>query len=195
MTKIANYPNATVNDNIRLLATDTDNGNNTVNVELSKLFKSDVALPSVLNFFDFENGLTSAAAQDAWIPLVAETTQGFKRNGIALVDTGSPTTTKVVYNGEVPKFFKVSFIGAFVAASGRKIHLAIFKKKNGDTESSLWPCSEFAQPVPPSGDEVTVPGQCVVPLEQGDEIEVYIKCSTHALSVTTDNINVIIEQY
>lgn len=189
MTKIANYPNATVNDNIRLLATDTDNGNNTVNIELSKIFKSDVALPSVLNFFDFDNGLISSATQDTWVPLVAETTQGFKRNGIALVDTGSPTTTKAVYTGEVPKFFKVSFIGAFLAASGRKIHLAIFK--NG----SLWPCSEFAQPVPPSGDEVTVPGQCVVPLEQGDEIEIYIKCSTHALSVTTDNINVIIEQY
>jgi hypothetical protein len=62
--------------------------------------------------------------------------------------------------------------------------------KNG----ALWPCSEFAQSIVAAATEVTISSQCVTPLEEGDILEVYVKCSTHALSVELDNINVIISQ-
>ena len=188
--KISQYQDGTPNENVRLLGTDTNQGNETLNFLLKDLALSDALLPSVLNFFDFSSGSTTTALQGVWAKLACVTTQGYQRNGLSLVeDINGDTSTEVLYLSSPPKNFKVEFIGAIVAAGGRKIHLAIFK--NG----VLWPCSEFLQVVPPSGDEISIPGHCVVGLEQGDNIEIYIKCSTHALSAVVDNINVIIEQY
>jgi len=59
--------------------------------------------------------------------------------------------------------------------------------------NALWPCSEFVAVIP-SGAEVTIPSQCVIPLLAGDTLQVRVKCSTHELSITLDNINVIIKE-
>jgi hypothetical protein len=188
--KISQYQDGVPNENVRLLGTDPQQGNNTLNYLLKDLALSETLLPSVLNFFDFSSGSTTTSTQGNWTPLICTTTQGYKRNGLSLVeDINQDTSTLVEYVSEPTKKFRVSYISSLFAASGRRIHLAIFKNGN------LWPCSEFAVTVPPSAGEITIPGHCVVELAQNDTIEIYIKCSSHALSATIDNINVIIEQY
>ena len=123
-------------------------------------------LPSALNFFDFSSGASTTGSQDVWTPLVTTVTEGFQRNGISVNASGL-----------------VSYTGS----ANRKIHAAMFK--NGE----LWPCSEFVQ-VLTSGNEVTIPSQCVVPLAAGDTLQVYVKCSTHELDIALDTINVIIKE-
>jgi hypothetical protein len=140
-------------------------------------------LPSALNFFDFSSASVTTANQNTWTPFVCSVTTGFQRNGISTNGSGLMT-----YVGE-NKTFQFSFIAALLESSARKIHVAMFK--NGQ----LWPCSEFAQTIAVQGNEVSIPSQCVIPLQSGDVVQVYIKCSTHALSATLDNLNVIIKEF
>jgi hypothetical protein len=139
-------------------------------------------LPSALNFFDFDSGSVTAATQNVWTPLTASVTQGFQRNGISVNSSGL-----VTYVGE-NKQFQFSFIASIIGSTNRKIHAAMFK--NGQ----LWPCSEFVQ-VLTSGNEITIPSQCTVPMADEDTLQIYLKCSNNNLSVTLDNINVIIKEF
>jgi hypothetical protein len=138
--------------------------------------------PSALNFFDFASSGTTTLTQDVWSPINATITTGFNRNGLSVNASGL-----VTYTGDL-KYFRTSAIAAILAQSNRKIHVALFK--NGE----LWPCSEFAQAAG-SVNEVTIPSQCVVPLSSGDTIQVYVKCSSHAITITLDNLNVIINEF
>jgi hypothetical protein len=139
-------------------------------------------LPSALNFFDFSSSSVTSGSQDVWTPLVASVTQGFQRNGVSVASNGL-----ISYSGSA-KQFQFSFIISFIGSTNRKIHAAMFKNGN------LWPCSEFVQ-VLTSGNEVSIPSQCTIPLASGDTLEVRVKCSTHALSITLDNLNVIIKEF
>jgi hypothetical protein len=138
--------------------------------------------PSALNFFDFATSGTTVLEQNVWSPINATITTGFNRNGLSVNASGL-----VTYTGDL-KYFRTSAIAAILAQSNRKIHVALFKNGN------LWPCSEFAQAAG-SVNEVTIPSQCVVPLSSGDTIQVYVKCSTHAITITLDNLNVIINEF
>jgi hypothetical protein len=138
-------------------------------------------LPSALNFFDFASSGVTTGSQNVFVPLNATVTQGFQRNGISVASNGL-----ITYTGSA-KQFQFSFIISFLGATNRKIHAAMFKN------NSLWPCSEFVAVIP-SGAEVTIPSQCVIPLLAGDTLQVRVKCSTHELSITLDNINVIIKE-
>ena len=138
--------------------------------------------PSALNFFDLSSASVTSGNQDAWTTLVTSVTQGFQRNGVSVDSNGL-----ISYSGSA-KQFQFSFILSFIGSTNRKIHAAMFK--NGQ----LWPCSEFVH-VLTSGNEVTIPSQCTIPLASGDTLEVRVKCSTHALSITLDNLNVIIKEF
>ena len=138
---------------------------------------------AALNFFDFESGSVTETIQDDWVPLKMTAIEGFKRNGLSVNIEGL-----VNYSG-ASRPFQFSFIAALIGTAGRKIHVAMFR--NGE----LWPCSEFASTIAVQGTEISIPSQCVVPLVDGDVLQVYVKCSTHALSVTLDNINVIIKEF
>jgi hypothetical protein len=138
--------------------------------------------PSALNFFDFSTSGTTVLTQNVWSPLNATITTGFNRNGLSVNASGL-----VTYSGDL-KYFRTSAIAAILAQSNRKIHVALFK--NGE----LWPCSEFAQAAG-SVNEVTIPSQCVVPMSSGDTLQVYVKCSSHAITITLDNLNVIINEF
>ena len=138
--------------------------------------------PSALNFFDFASSGTTTLAENVWSPINATITTGFNRNGLSVNASGL-----VTYTGDL-KYFRTSAIAAILAQSNRKIHVALFK--NGE----LWPCSEFAQAAG-SVNEVTIPSQCVVPLSSGDTIQMYVKCSSHAITITLDNLNVIINEF
>jgi hypothetical protein len=139
-------------------------------------------LPSALNFFDFSSSSVTSGSQDVWTPLVASVTQGFQRNGVSVASNGL-----ISYSGSA-KQFQFSFIISFIGSTNRKIHAAMFKNGN------LWPCSEFVQ-VLTSGNEVSIPSQCTIPLTSGDTLQVRVKCSTHALSITLDNLNMIIKEF
>jgi hypothetical protein len=138
--------------------------------------------PSVLNFFDFASSGTTTLAEGVWSPINATITTGFSRNGLSVNASGL-----VTYTGDL-KYFRTSAIVAVIGQSSRKIHVAIFKN------NELWPCSEFVSVIP-SANEVTIPSQCVVPLSSGDTIRMYVKCSTHAVTLTLDNLNVIINEF
>jgi hypothetical protein len=139
-------------------------------------------LPSALNFFDFSSNSTTSLSQDVWSPLVTSVTVGQQRNGISVASNGT-----ISYTG-VNKVFQFSFIAALIGQTNRKLHIAMFK--NG----SIWPCSEFVN-VLLSANETTIPSQCVIPLVSGDTLQIYVKCSTHAITVTLDNLNVIIKEF
>jgi hypothetical protein len=138
--------------------------------------------PSVLNFFDFASSGTTTLAENVWSPINATITTGFNRNGLSVNASGL-----VTYTGDL-KYFRTSAIVAVIGQSSRKIHVAIFKN------AEIFPCSEFVS-VTPTSNEVTIPSQCVVPLSSGDTIQMYVKCSTHAVTLTLDNLNVIINEF
>jgi hypothetical protein len=138
--------------------------------------------PSALNFFDFASSGTTTLAENVWSPINATITTGFNRNGLSVNASGL-----VTYTGTA-KHFRVSAIVAVIGQSSRKIHVAIFKN------AELFPCSEFVS-VTPTSNEVTIPSQCVVPMSSGDTIRMYVKCSTHAVTLTLDNLNVIINEF
>ena len=138
--------------------------------------------PSALNFFDFASSGTTVLTQDVWSPLNATITTGFNRNGLSVNASGL-----VTYTGTA-KHFRVSTIVALIGQSSRKMHVAIFKN------AELFPCSEFVSVIP-TANETTIPSQCVVPMSSGDTIQMYVKCSTHAITITLDNLNVIINEF
>jgi hypothetical protein len=138
--------------------------------------------PSALNFFDFASSGTTTLTQDVWSPINATITTGFNRNGLSVNASGL-----VTYSGDL-KYFRTSAIVAVIGQSNRKIHVAIFKN------AELWPCSEFVSVIPTAG-ETSIPSQCVVPLSSGDTIRMYVKCSSHAVTLTLDNLNVIINEF
>jgi hypothetical protein len=138
--------------------------------------------PSALNFFDYATALTTTLTQDVWSPINANITTGFNRNGLSVNASGL-----VTYSGDL-KHFRVSAIVAVIGQSSRKIHVAIFKN------DEVWRCSEFVSVIP-SANEVTIPSQCVVPLSSGDTIRMYVKCSSHAVTLILDNLNVIINEF
>jgi hypothetical protein len=138
--------------------------------------------PSVLNFFDFATGGTTVLAQNVWSPLNVTITTGFSRNGLSVDASGL-----ITYTG-TEKYFRLSAIAAMLSQTNRKMHIAFFKN------AELWPCSEFAQAAG-SVNEITLPTQCVVPMSSGDTLQVYVKCSTHAITITLDNLNVIINEF
>jgi len=138
--------------------------------------------PSVLNFFDYDSDAETILGKDEWQKLNANVTVGFSRNGLSVNASGL-----VTYSGDL-KYFRVSAIVAVVGQSSRKIHVAIFKNEE------LWPCSEFVSVIP-TANEVTIPSQCVVPLSSDDTIQMYVKCSSHEITLTLDNLNVIINEF
>ena len=138
--------------------------------------------PSALNFFDYSSSGTTALTENVWAPLNATITVGFNRNGLSVNASGL-----VTYTGDL-KYFRVSAIVAMLGSSNRKMHVAIFKN------AELWPCSEFVTFIPTAG-EATIPSQCVVPMSSGDTLQVYVKCSTHGITITLDNLNVIINEF
>ena len=138
--------------------------------------------PGALNFFDYSSSGTTALTENVWAPLNATITVGFNRNGLSVNASGL-----VTYTGDL-KYFRVSAIVAMLGSSNRKMHVAIFKN------AELWPCSEFVTFIP-TANETTIPSQCVVPMSSGDTIRMYVKCSTHGITITLDNLNVIINEF
>jgi hypothetical protein len=140
--------------------------------------------PGYINIFDFDSGLLQDLDNNEWVTINGEFQVGFQRNGLMLIEEAG----LIQYTGATPKIFQVEFIVAMTGASGRKLHVALFKNEQ------LWPCSEFAETIPPGGGEVSVPAHCLVSLSAGDVVQVYVKCSNNTASVAFDNINVIIKE-
>jgi len=174
-------------DNAEIIRDETQSGANTAQrvggwmVDAAEEIESK---PGYLNIFDFDSGLLLLLNNDEWATINGEFQVGFQRNGLLLRDQSGI----IQYTGATPKIFQVEFIVAMTGASGRKLHVALFK--NGD----LWPCSEFAETIPPGGGEVSIPAHCLVSLSTDDAVQVYVKCSNNSANITLDNCNVIIKE-
>jgi hypothetical protein len=174
-------------DNAEIIRDETQSGANTAQrvggwmVDAAEEIESK---PGYLNIFDFDNSETQALGNDVWDVLKGSFQVGFQRNGLVLIEESG----LIQYTGATTKIFQVEFIVAMTGASGRKLHVALFKNEQ------LWPCSEFAETIPPGGGEVSIPAHCLVNLSTDDVVQVYVKCSNNTATITLDNCNVIIKE-
>lgn len=135
-----------------------------------------------LNYFDFDSdSVTNITTADTWVKLNTDTTQGFQQNGL------SHTNNRVAYSGDT-SVFEVNGIVSIGSGNNQEIHVALFK--NG----SLFPCSEQSVVTSAAGRRSGVPFQCLVELEEGDFLEVYVKNQTATNDITLGNLNVIVKQ-
>jgi hypothetical protein len=174
-------------DNAEIIRDETQAGANTAQrvggwmVDAAEEIESK---PGYINIFDFDSGSSQSLDNDAWDVVKGSFQVGFQRNGLALATNEG----EIKYTGATPKIFQVEFIVAMTGASGRKLHVALFKNEQ------LWPCSEFAETIPPGGGEVSIPAHCLVSLSASDVVQVYVKCSNNSANITIDNCNVIIKE-
>jgi hypothetical protein len=174
-------------DNAEIIRDETQAGANTAQrvggwmVDAAEEIESK---PGYLNIFDFDSASSQTLSNNVWIALQGIFQVGFQRNGLTLANNAGI----IQYVGATPKIFQVEFIVAMTGASGRKLHVALFKNEQ------LWPCSEFAETIPPGGGEVSIPAHCLVSLSTDDFVQVYVKCSNNSATLTIDNCNVIIKE-
>lgn len=136
-----------------------------------------------INYFDFANNLTTViTTADTWVKLNADTTKGFNRNGFV------HTANRVTNDSGETKIVKLSGIVSLSAGNNQELHASFFKNE------TIVPCSEQST-ITSSGNRVNaVPIQCIVELEQGDFIEVYVKNKTATTDIVCDNVNVIVTE-
>lgn len=131
------------------------------------------------NYFDFESNLTtSITTAEEWVKLNTNTTAGFTRNGL------THSNNRLTYSGPAT-VFQLLGIASLTSSPNVQINLAFFK--NGE----LWPCSEQNVTTGTGGRANSVTSSCLIELEEGDFIELYVKNVTSTADVTLDNINVI----
>lgn len=142
---------------------------------------SDEYKPSYMNYFDFSSASdTTFVSSGTFCKLVTETTLGFSRNGLV------HSNNRVTYTGSGTKIFNINGILSASGSTNNKIHAAIFK--NG----ALWPCSEQDTTVGTGAAQFNIPFQCLVSLESGQYIEVWVKNNSGTNKITLDNVNVLI---
>ena len=137
-----------------------------------------------INIFDFtSNSTTMFFAAGVFEILNMVSTVGFSQGDLS--DDGNG---KITYTGSSPTRFRLQGIASGSSGPNNEIHFAFFK--NG----LLWPCSEQSGIAGPGGRATAVPFQCVVELDNTDDIQVYVMNSSGTTAFTLQNINVIIER-
>jgi hypothetical protein len=136
-----------------------------------------------LGYYDFSSGsVTNIEQSGTWYKLNSDTVSDFSRNGI--VHTNNRATN--IGNKRV---FKVEAIASLQAGNNQQIHLAFYK--NGTT---LLSCTEQSVNTGLGNRISALPIHCLAELGQNEFIEVWVKNETSANNVTTDNLNVIIQE-
>lgn len=134
------------------------------------------------NYFDFESDLTTTiTTAGEWVKLNTDTTSGFTRNGL------THTNNRITYSGPAT-VFQLLGIASLTSSPNVQINIAFFK--NGE----LWPCSEQDVTTGTGGRANNVTSSCLIELEEGDFVEVYVKNVTSTANVTLDNLNVTVIQ-
>jgi hypothetical protein len=136
--------------------------------------------PSVLNFFS-NNVKDEALINDQWVPTYVGVTPGVSR-GINVNEEG------IVFYIGATKYFRVNALMTVTGQHNRVMHFAVFK--NGELIAN----SEFVSIIPSEG-QTTITSQCVVELKDDDQIQMYVKCSSHNATIQIDNLNVIINEF
>jgi hypothetical protein len=139
-------------------------------------------LPAYANYFDFNSAsVTNVLASNTWYKLNTNTVNGFSRDGLQV------TNNRVTNIGST-RIFKIEGIVSMLAGNNNEIHAAFFKNGN------IHPCSEQSV-VTGSGNKVSaLPFHCLIELQTGDYIEVWVKNGTHVNDITLSNVNVIVTQ-
>jgi hypothetical protein len=135
-----------------------------------------------INYFDVSSGSqTTMTASNTFYLLQATTTQGFVKGGFThsnnyIERTGADTVVEAQAT--------ISFEGG----NNKDYHVAFFK--NG----LLRPCSEVSTSANGNGKPSFLVSQCLVPLDTGDYLEVYVKNVTDTTNLTLETLNVIIKE-
>ena len=137
-----------------------------------------------INFFDYSTeSVTTFSGTDQWEPLNMTATTGYSQGDLS-VDTDGLMT----YSGSSPRVFRISGVASGSSGANNEIHFAFFKG------AVLWPCSEQSGITGAAGRANSIPFQCLVEMNSGDDLQVYVKNSTGSTSFTLQNVNVIVER-
>jgi hypothetical protein len=145
--------------------------------------------PRYINYFEFGVGtVTNIGTTNVWQKLNAVTTQGFTNNGLV------HTNNRIENTGDIGIFKAEAIISAEMANNNQEIHLAFFK--DDGTGFAIIPCSEqrIVATGGVSGRKFLIPIQCLVQLDTGDKLEVWIKNATSTSDATLDNLNMILNE-
>lgn len=133
-------------------------------------YLEDLAKVRYINFFDNTSGSITPLTFDTWVKLVTDTQSTFDNNGL------THTNNRITNDGFAGIFKITAIVTGFINDSNTHVlHFAIFK--NG----SIVSCSEqsgFAFSIPNMNIASTTSIQCIVELQPGDYIEVWIKEGT-----------------
>jgi hypothetical protein len=140
--------------------------------------------PDYINYFEFTgNSITNIVSSGTWYKLNTNST-------ISLFSRGDlvHTNNKVTYNGTTPKVFQIEGIVSISAGNNDEIHASFFKN------NSLYPCSEQSTVTSSGGKSGAIPFHCVVELQNGDYLEVFVKNQLATTNITLNNVNVIVKE-
>lgn len=135
-----------------------------------------------INYFDVSSGLiTTMTASNTFYPLQTTTTEG-------LVKGGFTYSNNFIERTGVDTAVEAQATISFEGGNNRDYHVAFFK--NG----LLWPCSEVSTSANGNGKPAFLVSQCLVPLDTGDYLEIYVKNETDTQNLTLETLNVIVKE-
>ena len=94
----------------------------------------------------------------------------------------------ITYSGPFETTFKCEAILSGSSGNNNEIHAAFFKNNN------LVACSEQSLVTSAAGRASNLPFQCVIDLEDGDTLQIYVKNTTSGSSFVLSNLNVILTE-
>jgi len=152
-------------------------------------FSGTISLPekAYTNYFDFSSSyITNIVDADTWYKLNSNTTTSFSRNGLS-------TSNNRVTNTGSKRVFKIEGIVSLTAGNNQEIHASFFRGKLNEGPS-LHPCSEQSTITGTGNRTNAIPFHCLIELDNGDFIEVWVKNKAGTNDITLSNVNVIITE-
>lgn len=139
--------------------------------------------PAYINCFMYGSSYTTAVASSGtWYKLNVETTEGFSRDGFV-------HTNNRIENTDGYRVCKCEAIISISSGNNNEIHIAFYK--NG---TDIVPCSE-QELVTNSGGRLSGAAiQCLVPLDEDDFVEVWVKNQSNSNDIDCENYNLIVSE-
>lgn len=140
--------------------------------------------PYFINYFEFDSGaVTNVVSSGTWYLLnTTGTTSLFSRGELV------HTNNRITYTGTTSRIFQVEGIISVSAGNNNQIHAAFFRN------NSLYPCSEQVALMGSGGNSNSLPFHCIIQLNNGDYLEVFVKNQNSTTNITLSNVNVIIKE-
>lgn len=144
--------------------------------------------PRYSEYFDVTSGsITTFAVVDTWTKLETITVQGLSNNGLV-------HTNNRIENTGAPGIFKATaFLSASIGVPNQRIHMAYFLDEG--LGFGIVPSSEqIGLRMVGVGDDLGISIQCLVELQTGSYLEIWIKNVSNTNSVTCGRLNNILTE-